>query len=69
MAAATNAINPCTITSDQAFPVNDEKYTHLIDWVNAFNDPYCLLANSISDFRDGIILCHLVGHIACNSED
>jgi len=60
----SHAMNPCTITSEPAY--NNEMYTPLIDWVNSFNDPYCLLANSIGDFRDGIILCHLVANIACN---
>ena len=25
----------------------------LIDWVNSFNDPYCLLVNSLNDLKDG----------------
>lgn len=25
----------------------------LIDWVNSFNDPYCLLVNGVEDLRDG----------------
>jgi len=41
----------------------------LIDWINSFNDPYCLLVNSFRDLRDGIALCHLVGYIACSLSD
>jgi hypothetical protein len=37
----------------------------LIDWINSFNDPYCLLVNSLADLADGIALCHLVGLIVC----
>ena len=25
----------------------------LIDWINSFNDPYCLLVNSFDDLKDG----------------
>ena len=41
----------------------------LIDWINSFNDPYCLLVNSFSDLIDGIALCHLVGIIVCSPSD
>eukprot|EP00347_Sterkiella_histriomuscorum_P018003 403347156 len=41
----------------------------LIDWVNSFNDPYCLLVNSLNDLKDGIALCHLVGFITCTPSD
>ena len=41
----------------------------LIDWINSFNDPYCLLVNSFSDLADGIALCHLVGFIVCSPSD
>jgi hypothetical protein len=41
----------------------------LIDWINSFNDPYCLLVNSFGDLTDGIALCHLVGFIVCSPSD
>lgn len=52
-------------------PVNREapREQALVDWVNSFNDPYCLLVNSFHDLRDGIALCHLVGYIACSQAD
>lgn len=30
----------------------------LIDWVNSFNDPYCLLVNSVNDLKDGKNIPH-----------
>lgn len=45
------------------------KHQHLIDWINSFNDPYCLLINQMNDLTDGIALCHLVGYIACSPSD
>lgn len=33
----------------------------MIYWVNSFNNPYCLLASSSIDFKDGIIFCELLG--------
>ena len=54
---------------------------YLIDWVNSFNDPYCLLVNSLVDLNDGkhnnlpmisyigVALCHLVGFISCTPSD
>lgn len=60
-------------------PRNEESREQaLIDWVNSFNDPYCLLVNSIIDLTDGklhlikplgIALCHLVGFVACTQSD
>lgn len=32
----------------------------MIYWVNSFQNPYCLLASSSTDFKDGIIFCELV---------
>lgn len=46
-----------------------QKEQALVDWVNSFNDPYCLLVNSMSDLTDGIGLCHLVGLIVCTQQD
>ena len=25
----------------------------MIDWINSFNDPYCILINSLEELRDG----------------
>jgi hypothetical protein len=41
----------------------------LIDWVNSINDPYCLLANCVTDLQDGVVLCHLVCMACCNQDD
>ena len=38
----------------------DDHWQNLIDWVNSFDDPHCLLISSFNDFNDGIALCHLV---------
>lgn len=32
----------------------------LVYWVNSINNPYCLLASSSIDFKDGIIFCELL---------
>ena len=34
-------------------PQTNSNFQSLIDWVNSFNDPYCLLVNSLNDLRDG----------------
>ncbi|CDW89619.1 UNKNOWN [Stylonychia lemnae] len=55
-----------TLTSSIVYNAN---LGPLIDWVNSFNDPYCLLVNSLNDLRDGIAFCHLVGLITCTPSD
>jgi len=49
--------------------VHDDKWQGLIDWVNSFNEPSCLLVSSFQDLRDGVALCHLVAEVACNQQD
>jgi hypothetical protein len=68
-----------SMNNDEVFFISDkhpkdrnqvfDNLAPLIDWVNAFNDPYCLLVNSLDDLRDGIAFCHLVGFIACSPSD
>lgn len=64
------------VSSSQRGKVNEYA---LIDWVNSFNDPHCLLVSSLNDLKDGnlclnlthlgIAFCHLVGFIACSPAD
>jgi len=35
----------------------------LINWVNSFESPYCLLASEAKDFRSGIVLCEVIHEI------
>ena len=46
-----------------------DQWRSLIDWVNSFNDPYCLLVTTYRDLLDGVALCHLVAIIVCSPED
>ena len=48
---------------------HEDLWQNLIDWVNSFDDPNCLLVSSFDDLKDGIALCHLVGLIVCNESD
>ncbi len=32
----------------------------MIYWVNSFNNPYCLLASTSNDFKDGVVFCELL---------
>ena len=44
--------------------------TSLMDWVNSFDDPYCVLVSSVpEDLANGIVLSHVVGFIACSQSD
>jgi hypothetical protein len=47
----------------------EDQWRSLIDWVNSYNDPYCLLVTTYRDLLDGIALCHLVAMIVCSPED
>ena len=55
--------------STQKTGMVEEHWQNLIDWVNSFNDPYCLLVSQFEDFSDGITLCHLVSLVVCNDSD
>ena len=58
------------MNNDPVFFISDNPRQHsndpasnlapLIDWLNSFNDPYCLLINSLDDLKDGIAFCHVV---------
>ena len=47
----------------------EDHWQNLVDWINSFDDPNCLLVSSFDDLRDGIAICHLVGLIVCNESD
>ena len=49
--------------------IASDHWQSIIDWVNSFNDPSCLLVSNWCDFRDGIALCHLVAMVGCNEAD
>ena len=53
----------------QQFLSQETSLAPLIDWLNSFNDPYCLLVNSLDDLKDGIAFCHVVALIACSPAD
>ena len=67
------------MNNDPMFFISDKPAMHfnepaanlapLIDWLNSFNDPYCLLVNSLDDLKDGIAFCHVVALIACSPAD
>jgi hypothetical protein len=45
-------------------------WQNLVDWVNSFDDSYCVLVNALpDDLRNGIVLSHLVGYIVCCEAD
>ena len=42
----------------------------LIDWINAFDDPFLVLVSKLpQDLMNGVVLSHLVGYVACTSDD
>ena len=42
----------------------------LIDWINAFDDPFLVLVSRLPhDLMNGIALSHLVGYVACSHDD
>ena len=51
----------------EEFPVEN---TSLMDWINSFDDPYCVLVSSLpEDLLNGVVLSHIVGFIACSLSD
>ena len=44
---------PLQYTAKSTERLGGPGFQSLIDWVNSFNDPYCLLINSINDLKDG----------------
>ena len=49
--------------------IPDDQWQGLIDWVNSFSDPSCLIVSGFADLHDGVALCHLVAQVACNEQD
>ena len=47
----------------------DDQWQIVIDWVNQFNNQYCLLVCSKEDFQSGVALCHLVGQVVCSDSE
>lgn len=42
----------------------------LVDWINSFDDSYCVLVNHLpDDISDGVVLSHLVGYLVCSQDD
>lgn len=42
----------------------------LIDWINSFDDPYCVLVSRLpEDLMNGVVISHLVGFISCSAQD
>jgi hypothetical protein len=42
----------------------------LIDWINSFDDPHCVLVSKLpQDLSNGVILSHLVGNVVCTLND
>jgi len=42
----------------------------LIDWINSFDDPFCVIVSQLpQDLLNGVVLSHLVGYIACSTSD
>lgn len=35
----------------------------IINWVNSFESPFCLLASDAKDFKSGIVLCEVIHEI------
>lgn len=45
-------------------------WQNLVDWVNQFDDSYCVLVNTLpDDLWDGIVLSHVVGYTVCCEAD
>lgn len=57
-------------TSFSARYHNQLSEQNLIDWINSFDDAYCVLVCQLpDDMQDGVVVSHLVGNIACSQAD
>jgi hypothetical protein len=41
----------------------------MIDWINQFDEPACLLVSTYEDLLDGVALCHLVAKLCCSDQE
>ena len=41
----------------------------MIDWINQFDEPTCLLVNSYEDLMNGVALCHMVSKLTCTTQE
>jgi len=49
--------------------LHSQKWQQMINWINQFEEPSCLLVNQVSDLSTGVALCHIVANITCSEQE